>query len=137
MDKLTPERRSWLMSRIKSKNTKPEIKVRKIIYAMGYRYRLHVKQLPGSPDIVFVGRKKIIFINGCYWHGHVGCRYAKLPQSNIEFWVNKINKNKARDFENVAELESLGWKVTTIWQCEIRAPDLLFQKIKSFLLDDN
>ncbi|WP_081501745.1 very short patch repair endonuclease [Pseudomonas sp. GM60] len=133
MDTLTREHRSWLMSQIKGKNTKPEIKVRQLIYALGYRYRLHGKQLPGCPDIVFFGKKKVIFVNGCYWHGHLNCRYAALPKTNIEFWSDKIAKNKERDHRNVAALESEGWKVAVIWQCEIRSPELLVEKIKNFL----
>ncbi|MFW0753186.1 very short patch repair endonuclease [Pseudomonas sp. H11T01] len=137
MDTLAPARRSWLMSRIKAKNTKPEIKVRQLIYALGYRYRLHVKKLPGCPDIVFSGKKKVIFVNGCYWHGHLNCRYAKLPKTNIEFWSDKFIRNRERDKRNVAALEAQGWQVSIIWQCEIRAPELLIEKIKSFLSDKN
>lgn len=133
MDRLTPERRSWLMSRVGSKNTKPEIAVRRLVFAMGYRYRLHGKQLPGSPDLVFPGRKKVIFVNGCFWHGHLGCQYSRLPKSRVEFWQAKIVRNRARDKENIASLEADGWRALTVWQCELKNPVYLGKKLKEFL----
>lgn len=120
MDRLSPERRGWLMSRIKSKNTSPEMIVRRLVYGMGFRYRLHVKTLPGKPDLVFWGRRKVIYVNGCFWHGHEGCRYARPSKSRIEFWTSKISRNRERDRENVSAIEASGWSVLTVWQCELK-----------------
>lgn len=135
MDRLTPARRSWLMSRAGSKDTKPELVVRRLVFAMGYRYRLHAKRLPGSPDLVFPGRKKVIFVNGCFWHGHPGCRYGRLPKSRVEFWSLKIDRNRERDRENIASLEADGWRVLTVWQCELREPERLCEKLREFLAE--
>ena len=116
MDRLTPEGRSWLMSRVGSKDTKPELVVRRLVFAMGYRYRLHSKHLPGSPDLVFPGRKKVIFVNGCFWHGH-DCHLFKLPETRREFWIEKINSNRQRDrLANEALIEG-GWRVAVVWEC--------------------
>lgn len=133
MDRLTPERRSWLMSRVGSKNTKPELVVRRLVFSMGYRYRLHSKHLPGSPDLVFPGRKKVVFVNGCFWHGHPGCRYGRLPKSRVEFWQAKIDRNRERDRENIAALEADGWRVLIVWQCELKKPLELCEKLNEFL----
>lgn len=135
MDRLTPDRRSWLMSRVSSKNTKPEIAVRRLVFAMGYRYRLHSKHLPGCPDLVFPGRKKVIFVNGCFWHGHPGCRYGRLPKSRVEFWQAKIDRNRERDRENIASLEAEGWRALTVWQCELRELERLCEKLRVFLAE--
>lgn len=133
MDRLTPEQRSRLMSRIGSKNTKPEITVRRLVFSLGYRYRLHSKHLPGSPDLVFPGRKRVIFVNGCFWHGHSGCRFSRLPKSRVEFWQTKIEHNRERDRENIAALEADGWRVLTIWQCELKNIEQLMIRLKVFL----
>lgn len=117
-DKLTPAKRSWNMSRIKGKNTKPEMLVRKFLYSQGVRYRIH-SSLPGRPDIVIKKREIILFINGCFWHGHVNCKDAGIPKSNTAFWQNKIGGNVERDRKNRLKLENEGWKVLTIWECEI------------------
>jgi DNA mismatch endonuclease (patch repair protein) len=109
------------MSRIKNKNTKPEILVRKFLFAQGFRFRLNKKGLPGKPDIVLPKYHTIIFINGCYWHGHENCKYATLPATNREFWTNKINGNIERDKIVKEQLSSLGWKVITIWQCQLKS----------------
>jgi DNA mismatch endonuclease (patch repair protein) len=103
---------------------------------MGYRYRLHDKRLPGRPDLVFSGRRKVVFVNGCFWHGHVGCRYARLPKSRVDFWRAKIEKNQARDRMNIASLESSGWKVITIWQCELKNIETLANKLYDFFEHD-
>ncbi len=116
------------MSKISSKDTKPEILVRKFLFSKGFRYRINVKTLPGKPDIVLPKYKTIIFVNGCFWHGH-DCKKGKLPSSNIDFWKNKILKNKLRDNENQAQLALLSWKVIVIWQCEISKID---KKIETF-----
>lgn len=112
------QKRSDIMSKIGGKNTKPEILVRKFLFSKGFRYRINVKTLPGKPDIVLPKYKTVIFINGCFWHGH-NCKKGKLPSSNIDFWKEKISNNKSRDDKNSDLLIKLGWKVIIIWQCEI------------------
>ena len=120
MDTLTLSLRSHCMSRIRGKNTKPEILVRKGLHARGFRFRLHNKKLPGSPDIVLPKYGVAIMVNGCFWHGHKGCRYATKPKSNVEFWETKIVRNRHRDEVTTAHLEALGWTVITVWECELR-----------------
>jgi DNA mismatch endonuclease (patch repair protein) len=112
--------RSYNMSRIKSKDTKPEILVRKFLFAHGYRYKLHDKNLPGKPDIVLPKYKTVIFINGCFWHGHRKCKYAKLPETRKEFWTKKIDRNKQLDFINKKTLRKLKWNVIEVWQCQLK-----------------
>ena len=119
-DKLTSSQRSHCMSHIRGKNTKPEILVRKGLHARGFRFCLHNKKLPGSPDIVLPKYGVVIMINGCFWHGHKGCRYATRPKTNVEFWESKIARNKHRDEVTTAYLEALGWHVITVWECELR-----------------
>lgn len=119
-DILTASQRHRCMSHIRGKNTKPEILVRKGLHARGIRFRLHNKKLPGSPDIVLPKYGVAIMVNGCFWHGHKGCRYATKPKSNVEFWETKIARNKHRDEVTAAHLEALGWTVITIWECELR-----------------
>lgn len=108
------------MSHVKSKNTKPEVLVRRFLFAHGFRFRLYRKDLPGKPDIVLPKYKTAIFINGCFWHGHENCKYAKLPETNHEFWLNKINGNVQRDITTSDRLAEMGWRVFTIWQCELK-----------------
>lgn len=119
MDHISRDHRSWNMSRIGSKNTKPEIVVRKFLYSSGLRYRLHVK-LPGKPDIVMRKRKVAVFINGCFWHGHNGCKYFRLPKTRIDYWEPKITGNIARDLKNYEALEKAGWRCMIVWECEIK-----------------
>lgn len=114
------ETRSFNMSRIKGKDTKPELIVRKYLFAEGFRFRLHDKNLPGRPDIILKKFKTVVFINGCFWHGHSGCRYFKIPKTRIEWWTEKINKNINNDFIAEDKLESMGWKVVTIWECDLK-----------------
>lgn len=114
------EIRSYNMSRIKGKNTKPEMLVRQFLYANGFRYRLHVKDMPGKPDIVLPKYKTIIFIQGCFWHGHDQCRYYVVPKTNTEWWLKKINGNKTKDKLNIDKLKQIGWKVIEIWECELK-----------------
>ncbi|EPD2618224.1 TPA: very short patch repair endonuclease [Pseudomonas aeruginosa] len=133
MDRLSVEQRSRLMSRVKGKNTAPELVVRRLVFGMGYRYRLHLKNLPGRPDLAFLGRKKVIFVNGCFWHGHTGCRYGQLPKTRLEYWQDKIERNKKRDEENIYSLETSGWQVLTIWQCELRNIEHLREKLSNFM----
>lgn len=123
MDNRTAEQRSKNMSNIHSSNTKPEAIVKKFLFSLGFRYRKNVAKLPGKPDIVLPKYKTVIFINGCYWHGHDNCKYFVLPKSNVEFWQTKIDYNKSRDAMNIEKLTSLGWKVITVWECEIRHGD--------------
>ena len=114
------ETRSYNMSRIKGKNTKPEILVRKFLFSKGFRYRLHVKNLPGKPDIVLPKYKTIIFINGCFWHGHENCKYYVIPKTRTDWWLQKIMDNQTRDQFAKKELEKLGWNAIIIWTCEIK-----------------
>lgn len=132
VDKFSKQKRSEIMSHIKSKNTKPEMTVRKIIYSLGYRYRLHRKDLPGKPDLAFINKKKVIFINGCFWHGHSGCNKSALPDTNYEFWNDKIKNNINRDTLNYKRLKDMGWKYLVIWQCEIKKDNI--ENIKSNII---
>lgn len=121
-DIFSSQKRSDIMSKISGKNTNPEILVRKFLFSKGFRYRINVKTLPGKPDIVLPKYKTVIFINGCFWHGH-NCKKGKLPSSNIDFWKGKISNNKSRDDKNSDLLVKLGWKVIIIWQCEVSKID--------------
>ena len=112
--------RSYNMSRIKAKDTKPEMLVRKFLFSQGMRYRLHDKKLPGKPDLVFPKYKKVVFVDGCYWHGHEKCKYFKPPKTNTEWWMNKIEKNRSNDRRNRQLLTSLGWSVIALWECELK-----------------
>ena len=136
MDNRTKDSRSRLMSRIGSKHTKPELIVRSLLHRLGYRFRLHRRELPGRPDIVFIGRKKAVFVHGCFWHGH-DCKFGKLPKSNLEFWSPKIERNRIRDREKRSELEAVGWTVEEIWQCEIKDIQSLEDRFRSFLGNTN
>lgn len=120
-DTLTKEQRHHCMSNIHSKNTKPEILVRKELFKRGFRYRINVSKLPGKPDIVLSKYKTAIFINGCFWHGHEGCRHFIIPKTNTDYWMSKIRSNQQRDKESVSKLQQAGWKVLTIWECELMA----------------
>ena len=122
------------ISMVRSKDTKPEVVVRKMLHAQGYRYRLHRSDLPGSPDLVFPARKKIIFVNGCFWHGHSCKNGARMPKKNTEYWEPKIARNVERDSTNLRELTSLGWEVLTVWECELRkSPTDLREQMNHFL----
>lgn len=113
--------RSFNMSRIKGKDTKPEMRVRKFLFSKGFRYKLHDKTLAGKPDLVFPKLKTVIFIHGCYWHGHDGCRYFVIPKTRTDWWLDKIGKNKIRDGENLRKLKKEGWKVITVFECELKS----------------
>lgn len=117
----TPEQRSYNMSRIRSKNTKPEELVRKHLFSKGFRYRKNDVRLPGKPDIVLPKHKTVIFVNGCFWHGHEGCKYFVWPQNNADFWREKIGRNISRDAKTLKALNAAGWRVITIWECELKA----------------
>ena len=132
-DKLTPERRSANMARIRSKNTSPEMIIRRLVYQMGFRYRLHVAHLPGKPDLVFSRLKKIIDVRGCFWHQHRGCIDSHIPKSRREYWHPKLKKNKERDKRNEANLRAEGWNVLTLWECELKDVEPLTRRITTFL----
>ena len=120
------------MSRVRSKDSRPEMFVRRLVFSLGYRYRLHVSGIPGRPDLVFSGRRKVIFVHGCFWHRHADCALARLPKSRLEFWLPKLAANRLRDQENVRSLRRDGWAVLTIWECEIGDPRLP-SRIEGFL----
>ena len=123
VDNLTPEARSRLMSRIRQKDTRPELVLRKALHAAGLRYVLHPRKLPGRPDIVSPKYRTAVFVHGCFWHGHE-CRAGRGPSSNTEYWVAKISANRERDAEAASELQAQGWKVVTVWECETKTPRL-------------
>lgn len=133
MDHLTKEQRSLNMSKVKSKHTKPEMKVRKLLHSMGYRFRLHRKDLHGKPDIVLPKYKTVIFVHGCFWHRHSGCKRASTPKTNIEFWERKFLKNIENDKNAYQALSDLGWKVIVIWECEVSDMAALKEKILDIL----
>lgn len=112
--------RSYNMSRIRNKNTKPEVLVRKFLFSKGFRYRINVAKLPGKPDIVLSKYNTIIFVNGCFWHGHEGCKYFVAPKTRTEWWMNKINKNKENDLKTHILLKNIGWNIITIWECQLK-----------------
>lgn len=120
------------MASVGTKNTKPEMAVRRFLHRLGYRFRLHSGELPGSPDIVFKRRKKVVFVHGCYWHGH-GCRWGRLPKSNTSYWSKKIAANVARDRRNIADLDALGWQVEVVWQCDLKRPEEVEARLVDFL----
>lgn len=119
-DVMTPEQRSRCMAAIKGKDTKPEMIVRKYLFSRGLRYRVNNRKLPGSPDIVLKKYKTVVFIDGCFWHGHEGCKYYRLPKTNVDFWRHKIGMNIARDYANSVDLRLAGWKVIRVWGCAIK-----------------
>jgi DNA mismatch endonuclease (patch repair protein) len=135
MDTLTPEERSERMSRVRGAHTKPEMVVRRMIHALGYRYRLHGRALPGRPDMVFAGRRKVIFVHGCFWHRHPdpSCALARLPKSRVDFWRAKLEGNRGRDERNEARLRELGWDVLVVWECQLRDRGALETRIRGFL----
>lgn len=133
MDVFSQEKRSKIMSRISGKDTKPEKIVRSLLHQMGYRFRLHKKDLPGKPDIALPKYKKVIFVHGCFWHGHEECPRSKRPSTNLEFWNKKIDKTIERDKRNVHCLQNMGWKTLTLWTCEIKNQVALKHKLRTFL----
>lgn len=120
MDKLTKEQRHRCMAAIRGKDTKPELLVRKFLFSRGFRYRLNHPRLPGHPDIVLRKYRTVIFVNGCFWHGHDGCRYFVLPRTNVDFWQKKIERNKARDKREQQQLAAMGWHCITVWECQLK-----------------
>lgn len=134
-DVFSKEKRSWIMSRVKGRDTKPEIIVRSLVHRMGFRFRIHRKDLPGNPDIVLPRHSKVIFVHGCFWHGHKGCSRSKRPTTNTTFWNEKLDKNITRDKRFRKQLRSKGWKVLVVWECETRKPEKLLKKLERFLHD--
>jgi len=132
-DRFTSQERSRIMSRVKGRDTKPEKLIRSLLHAMGYRFRLHRKGLPGKPDILLPKHRKAIFVHGCFWHGHADCRRAARPESNADFWNKKIDGNMARDKMVQAELGKSGWSLLVIWQCEMKDVEKLRQNLEYFL----
>lgn len=131
MDKLSRNQRSKNMAAVRGKNTSPELRVRRMLHAMGYRFRLHRKNLPGKPDIVLPKYRLCIFVHGCFWHQHPGCKRATIPETRREFWQEKFLQNKNRDDQAQKELRKMGWHVWTIWECETRQPDNLVRIISN------
>lgn len=134
MDIFDKSKRSWIMSHVKGKDTKPEILVRSIIHRLGFRFRKHKSDLPGKPDIVLAKHRKVIFVHGCFWHGHKKCSRSSRPQSNKSFWVEKLDKNIARDKRTKRELELQGWKVLIVWTCETNNILKLQNRLSTFLV---
>ncbi|MBS0331738.1 MAG: DNA mismatch endonuclease Vsr [Proteobacteria bacterium] len=132
-DVYPPEKRSAVMRRVKGKDTSPELKVRKALTRLGARYRLHRKDLPGNPDIVLPGRKLALFIHGCFWHGHDCARGARVPKQNRDYWVGKVDRNRARDAKTGEALAALGWRVETIWECELKDAEALDARLSGLL----
>jgi len=132
-DKLTPEQRHVCMSHIRGKDTKPEVFVRKALWKLGFRYRVNVKSLPGKPDIVFTKYKTAVFVNGCFWHGHDGCKKYQVPETNTNFWVGKIEANRSRDIKNKDCLENSGWQVVTVWECELSTKEKRTETVRKLV----
>ena len=121
------------MARVKSRNTAPEMIVRRLLTAMGYRYRLHRRDMPGTPDIAFVRRRAAVFVHGCFWHGHGRARWARAPKTNVAYWRDKIARNRARDAKTAAALTALGWRALTVWECELRDRVAVAARLRDFL----
>lgn len=134
-DHVSPEQRSLIMAAVRSRDTQPEMAVRKIVHRLGYRYRLHDSTLPGSPDLVFPSRSKVVFVHGCFWHRHPKCKYATCPKTQVHFWQAKFCANVSRDRRIRRELKKLGWTVLTVWQCELKRPSKLTERLDDFLGD--
>lgn len=135
MDTLTREQRSERMSRVRSKDTKPELRVRSLVHSLGYRYRLHRSDLPGTPDLVFPSRRKVIFVHGCFWHRHKGCPNTRWPKSKLEFWKPRLEANRERDIKQKTQLTRLGWRYLVVWECEVTDTEALKAEIVEFLED--
>jgi DNA mismatch endonuclease, patch repair protein len=137
VDPLSPAERSERMGRVRAKDTKPEMVVRRLVHGMGYRYRLHSRSLPGKPDLVFPGRHKVILVHGCFWHLHKNCRQYRFPRSRLDFWGPKLAANQERDARVRRELEAAGWEVLVVWECEIRDRERLARSMRDFLGERN
>lgn len=135
VDKVSEEKRSWMMSRVKGRDTRPEKLVRSTLHSKGYRFRLHCRDLPGTPDIVLPRYKKIVLVHGCFWHQHPGCRRSMRPATNKDFWDSKLDATIKRDSKNIASLRDLGWEILVLWECDIESPNKLDNMLTLFLLD--
>jgi DNA mismatch endonuclease (patch repair protein) len=135
-DVFSKEKRSWIMSRVKGCDTKPERLIRSLVHRMGFRFRVHRRALPGNPDIVLPRHRKVIFVHGCFWHGHKRCPRSKRPTTNKSFWERKLDGNIERDKRFRTELQRMGWKVLVVWQCETRNQETLLGKLGRFLYDE-
>jgi DNA mismatch endonuclease, patch repair protein len=133
MDRISQAQRSANMRNIKGKNTSPELQVRRMLYRLGFRYRLHDRRLPGKPDLIFRRRRKVIFVHGCFWHQHEECLAGKIPRSNVDYWQPKLNRNVERDRDTANALRAAGWEVLIIWECEARIPEKLRLSLEAFL----
>ena len=136
VDVFTKGKRSWIMGQVRGRDTKPERMVRSLIHRMGFRFRIHRRDLPGSPDIVFPRHHKVIFVHGCFWHGHPDCMRSKRPNTNQAFWNRKLDGNLDRDKRLHAQLSGMGWKVLVVWQCETKTPNILAKKLVRFLYEE-
>ncbi|HAD08299.1 MAG TPA: very short patch repair endonuclease [Porticoccaceae bacterium] len=132
-DTLTPRERSKRMSLIRGSDSAPEMKLRRLVHGMGYRYRLHVKELPGKPDMVFPSRHAVIFMHGCFWHRHKACKLARLPKSRLDFWQPKLEENRKRDLRNQERLKKMGWRMLVVWECQIVDTQRVSNIVKEFL----
>lgn len=134
-DTLSREQRSERMSLIRNKDTKPEMALRRLVYGMGYRYRLHCADLPGHPDLVFASRRKVIFLHGCFWHRHPDpeCKLARMPKSRLDFWKPKLERNRERDIEIEEHLHAMDWDILTVWECQLKQADQLKRRLQEFL----
>jgi len=132
-DVFTPEKRSAVMARVKARDTRPELKLRRLLWGLGARYRLHRRDLPGSPDVVLAGRRLAIFVHGCFWHGHDCARGARVPKANRDYWLGKVARNRARDQAALAALEAAGWRVEVVWECEMKDEAALGARLRARL----
>lgn len=132
VDRVDTETRSRIMRRVQGKNTRPELAVRSMVHRLGYRFRLHKGELPGRPDLAFPGRRKVVFVHGCFWHGH-RCKREKMPKSRVDYWNKKIAVNRARDARNLWGLRLLGWRCAIVWECEIKDAERLGRRLRKFL----
>ena len=133
VDTVSREARSRIMAAVKSKDTKPEMKVRRLLHRLGYRYRLHRSDLPGRPDMVFPSRRKIVFVNGCFWHSHQKCDKVRVPENNRDYWIPKLKRNRSRDERNLELLRENGWAVTTVWECQLEDLATVTDRLVEFL----
>ncbi|WP_368923829.1 very short patch repair endonuclease [Brevundimonas vancanneytii] len=133
VDRLSQAKRSWLMTQVRPKDTKPELIVRRVAHSLGYRFRLHRRDLPGTPDIVFPRLRAIIFVHGCFWHRHPGCKKATTPKTSVEFWTKKFQRNVERDAAVTDRLSQLGWRSLVVWECETARPEQLGARLLAFL----
>lgn len=133
VDHVDRTKRSLIMASVRSRDTKPELAVRRMLYSLGYRYRLHSSTLPGKPDLVFPSRCKVVFVHGCFWHRHRKCQYATTPKTRVNYWEDKFDANVARDRRTVQSLKKMGWAVATVWQCELKDPQRLVRRLNDFL----